>query len=77
MVANVARQLDRSRLPAGIFNDAALFELERERERIFARSWIYIAHESEIPDPGDYVVRYSSATPSSLSATRSRLSTPC
>jgi phenylpropionate dioxygenase-like ring-hydroxylating dioxygenase large terminal subunit len=42
-------------LPAGIFNDAGIFELERER--IFARSWVYVAHESELPQPGDYVVR--------------------
>jgi PAH dioxygenase large subunit len=43
-------------LPAAIFNDRDVFELERER--IFGRSWVYLAHESEVPDPGDYVLRY-------------------
>ncbi|HSK21555.1 MAG TPA: aromatic ring-hydroxylating dioxygenase subunit alpha [Egicoccus sp.] len=43
-------------LPAAMFNNRAIFELERER--IFARSWVYLAHESEIPEPGDYVLRY-------------------
>jgi phenylpropionate dioxygenase-like ring-hydroxylating dioxygenase large terminal subunit len=26
--------------------------------KIFARSWVPVAHESEIPNPGDYVRRY-------------------
>lgn len=42
--------------PAAIFNDPGIFELERER--VFARSWVYLAHESEIPEHGDYVLRY-------------------
>ncbi|MGQ4599817.1 Rieske 2Fe-2S domain-containing protein [Nocardia sp. R6R-6] len=31
--------------------------LERELRQIFAHSWLFVAHESEIPDPGDYVLR--------------------
>lgn len=30
---------------------------EQEMQRIFARCWQYLAHESEIPEPGDYVLR--------------------
>jgi phenylpropionate dioxygenase-like ring-hydroxylating dioxygenase large terminal subunit len=55
LVDAAAAGLERGELPAGIFNDREVFELERER--IFARSWVYLAHESEIPEPGDYVVR--------------------
>jgi p-cumate 2,3-dioxygenase alpha subunit len=31
--------------------------LEREREAIFEHSWLYLGHDSEIPERGDYVRR--------------------
>ena len=30
---------------------------ELEKERIFYRSWLFVAHVSNLPEPGDYVVR--------------------
>ena len=42
-------------IPAHIYNDDEIFALEKER--VFGRSWMFLAHESEIPRPGDYVVR--------------------
>jgi len=42
-------------IPAQIYSDCELFELEKER--VFAKTWMFLAHESELPDPGDYVVR--------------------
>ena len=42
-------------IPAHIYNDGALFALEKER--LFSRAWTFVAHESEIPQDGDYVVR--------------------
>jgi len=35
--------------------DPAVFALEQER--IFRRAWLYVAHESEVPQAGDYVLR--------------------
>jgi p-cumate 2,3-dioxygenase alpha subunit len=31
--------------------------LEAERARIFARSWLYLGHESEVPEPGSFRAR--------------------
>src|SRR5882724_11717374 len=35
---------------ASLYLDPEVFELELER--IFHRGWVYVAHESEVPDPG-------------------------
>ncbi|MFC9433727.1 aromatic ring-hydroxylating dioxygenase subunit alpha [Nocardia sp. NPDC057030] len=42
-------------IPAHIYNDRELFD--REKTHVFGCAWIFIAHESEIPRRGDYVVR--------------------
>src|SRR6202034_378724 len=34
-----------------------------EDERIFAKSWLYVGHESEIPEPGDFVRRLVGGRP--------------
>lgn len=38
-----------------LYYDPAIFE--EELEKIWYREWIFIGHESEIPQPGDYVTR--------------------
>ena len=54
-ITAIVDELRRGRVPAAIYNDEEIFKLERER--VFATAWVYMAHETEIPDPGDYVVR--------------------
>jgi phenylpropionate dioxygenase-like ring-hydroxylating dioxygenase large terminal subunit len=56
-LAGAEQALERDGLvPAFAFNDPEIHELEMER--LFARAWCFIGHESEIPHPGDYCLRY-------------------
>lgn len=40
------------RVHRSVYTDPRLFELEMER--IFERTWIYVGHTSQVPEPGDY-----------------------
>jgi phenylpropionate dioxygenase-like ring-hydroxylating dioxygenase large terminal subunit len=51
----VFEQVRRGLLPAYIYNDQEIFALEQSR--LFSQNWVFVAHESEIAAPGDYVVR--------------------
>ncbi|NMR32006.1 benzoate 1,2-dioxygenase large subunit, partial [Arthrobacter sp. SF27] len=39
-----------------IFTDEEIFELEMKH--IFEGNWVYLAHESQIPNVGDYFTTY-------------------
>ena len=43
------------RIHRSVYTSAALFR--REMHNIFARSWVFMGHESEIPAAGDFVTR--------------------
>ena len=46
----ITANIERGLIPAYVYSDPEVFELERER--IFGRAWVFVAHESEIPEPG-------------------------
>jgi p-cumate 2,3-dioxygenase alpha subunit len=52
---SVDRALQRFRVNRAAYSDPAIFA--RERETIFSRCWLYLAHESEIPAPGHFITR--------------------
>ncbi len=47
--------LDNGLVPTRVFGDEEIFKLELEK--VFANSWTYLGHESEIPNVGDYARR--------------------
>ena len=53
--------LERPRISRRIYVDPEVFKLERER--IFGRAWCFLGHETEIPEPGDYVARELAGEP--------------
>src|SRR4051812_6228651 len=39
-----------------IFSDASVFD--EEMDRIFLRAWLFVAHESQIPNTGDFMTTF-------------------
>ena len=54
-------QPDRGRVHAQIYTDPEIFR--EEMRRIFFVTWVYVGHESEIPDPGSYKTTYIGSVP--------------
>jgi phenylpropionate dioxygenase-like ring-hydroxylating dioxygenase large terminal subunit len=48
------RLVEPDRVHRSLYVDPSIFALEMER--IFERTWIYLGHESQVPNPGDYIM---------------------
>ncbi|TDC99516.1 aromatic ring-hydroxylating dioxygenase subunit alpha [Saccharopolyspora terrae] len=63
-----ARLIQPDRVHGSLYTDPRIFA--EELERIWYRSWVYVGHESEVPQPGDYVRK--NIGPQDLVMTRDR-----
>ncbi len=48
-------KLDEGLVHSDVYASQEVFDLEIEK--IFHQGWVYVGHESEVPKPGDYVLR--------------------
>ena len=49
----LAKRAESDRIAPSLYYDPDLFEAELDR--IFYKTWIWVAHESELPKPGDFI----------------------
>ena len=53
--------IQEGRIHRSVYTSEALFR--REMHNIFAGTWVFVGHESEIPAPGDFVTRHFGGRP--------------
>ncbi len=53
--------VEAGRIDRRIFNDEEVYR--EELEKVFSRSWLFLAHESQIPKKGDFFSTYMGADP--------------
>lgn len=61
MTPDVASLVESDRVAGTLYSDPALFE--REMDRIFHRTWVWVAHESEIAKAGDFKMAWVGRRP--------------
>jgi phenylpropionate dioxygenase-like ring-hydroxylating dioxygenase large terminal subunit len=55
------RLVEDDRVHRDVYTSAEIFQLEMER--LWSRTWIYVGHESQVPNPGDFITVDIAAQP--------------
>lgn len=50
---SIRRLVQPGKVHRSLYTDPAIFDLEMER--IFGRTWLYVGHESQVKNPGDFI----------------------
>lgn len=58
---NLGAMVEPDRVHTALYTDPAIFDAEMER--IFSRTWVWVAHTSELPRPGDYITSHVGKQP--------------
>src|SRR3546814_14939246 len=56
-----SRLIEPTRINSRLYTDPAIFA--GEMEKIWYRTWVYVGHESEVPEKNDYVTKSMGPTP--------------
>lgn len=56
ILSEMSRLFAEHKVPAYINSDPDLYDLEQAA--VFEQSWLYVGHESQIPENGDYILSY-------------------
>lgn len=56
-----SRLIEPTRINSRLYTDPAIFA--EEMEKIWYRTWVYVGHESEVPEKNDYVTKSMGPTP--------------
>ncbi len=56
------------RVHTSLYNDAAIFDVEMDK--IFGETWVWVAHESELPGKGDFITTHVGMQPVIVSRDR-------
>ncbi|MWD29883.1 Rieske 2Fe-2S domain-containing protein [Aquicoccus sp. SCR17] len=59
--SRVAELIEPTRVHSRLYYDRTIFD--EEMRKIWHRTWVYIGHESEVPNPNDYVTKSIGPTP--------------
>ncbi len=49
----IERLVEPGRVSRRVYTDPQIFELEMQR--LFGRCWLFVGHDSQVPNPGDYI----------------------